>query len=507
MNRKLLLLSIAITLLSRHHAIAEVFVFHHEHVLGTSCELILDCKTLTDAQRAEQLALGEIERLAAILSSHDSDSELMRLQELARTSKTTDEVEISNDLRAVLERAERWRLITGGAFDVRAAALTQLWQIASQSNRIPSGKERRQITSQFAEPPYVLSATGIRLTGELAISVDALAKGYILDRVTERLMQQPDVAGCCLNIGGDLRKRGRTQQTISITDPAQTMEGASPKLTFQFDRDLVLCTSGNYRRHVNVAGRRFSHIFDPRSGLPVGHVASASVISENAMDSDALATTLSVLPPEAGLELVSRSENVECALILQSGEMMLSDGWPTGHHQQHYVADKASKRSAEGLIVDFTLNRPEGRRYRRPYVAIWLEDEDGFPVKTAVLWMQTEQPGPRWHRDLTRWYRNDRMRKTVEKSDLIETISGATRGPGEYQALFDGTDNLGKQLPEGKYTLCLEVAREHGTYQIIREPLELTGEAIAEKKLKGNVEMSKVSFQFIPPNSVPATVQ
>ena len=148
--------------------------------------------------------------------------------------------------------------------------------------------------------------------------------------------------------------------------------------------------------------------------------------------------------------------------------------------------------------MNFTLNRPNGSRYRRPYVAIWLEDSDGFPVKTALLWLQVEQPGPRWHRDLTRWYRNDRMRKVVEKTNMIGTISGATRGPGEYQARFDGTDNEGNKLENGKYTLCLEVAREHGTYQIIREPIALDGNPIAKKSLKSNIELSSVNIEYVP---------
>ena len=153
-----------------------------------------------------------------------------------------------------------------------------------------------------------------------------------------------------------------------------------------------------------------------------------------------------------------------------------------------------------GLHVWFKLERPSGARYRRPYLAVWLEDPDGYPVKTATLWWQTEQPGPRWHRDLTRWYRNDRMRKLVEKTDLVDGISGATRGPGDYETHFDGTDNAGKPLPAGKYTLCLEAARENGTYKIIRQPIEWGEEAIEKTELKGNIEITKASFAFRPIN-------
>jgi len=151
-----------------------------------------------------------------------------------------------------------------------------------------------------------------------------------------------------------------------------------------------------------------------------------------------------------------------------------------------------------GLHVWFQLDRPTGSNYRRPYLAVWLEDADGFPVKTAVLWWQTEQPGPRWHRDLTRWYRNDRMRKLVEKTNLVDGISGATRGPGDYETHFDGTDNEGNPLSPGKYTLCIEAARENGTYKIIRKRLQWGTEPIEKTDLEGNIEIAQAAFEFVP---------
>jgi hypothetical protein len=166
---------------------------------------------------------------------------------------------------------------------------------------------------------------------------------------------------------------------------------------------------------------------------------------------------------------------------------------------------KASPVNLLELAVKFELNRPEGKQYRRPYVAIWLEDADEFPVKTAVLWMQTKQPGPRWHRDLLRWYRNDGVRKLADQTDLIGTISSATRNAGEYKAVFDGRDDAGKPLPSGKYTLFIEVAREHGTYQIIRHKLDLGQEPIAETKLKANVEIKAASVEYRTRSAEPTT--
>ena len=62
-------------------------------------------------------------------------------------------------------------------------------------------------------------------------------------------------------------------------------------------------------------------------------------------------------------------------------------------HARPVISDEDGQKKSDGLVVEFELNRIQGGRYRKPYVAVWLEDSDGFPVKTAVLWVQTEQPG------------------------------------------------------------------------------------------------------------------
>src|SRR6056297_2259913 len=97
---------------------------------------------------------------------------------------------------------------------------------------------------------------------------------------------------------------------------------------------------------------------------------------------------------------------ISLSIGIASGVWFAANAADVQSAKQTRVDDSAP---APGLHVWFKLERPGGSNYRKPYVAVWLEDTDGFPVKTAVLWWQTEQPGPRWHRDLTRWYRNNRM--------------------------------------------------------------------------------------------------
>lgn len=490
---------VAVALISTAAApvIAEDFHFHHEHVLGTSMHLAISCKDKEQASAIEQSVLQEIDRLDSVLSRWYDGSELMAWQAGRKDS-------ISSDLAFVLRRADFWRNVTSHAFDARAESVSHLWQHSAKQGKAPPDSQRQQLAAQLQAAPYVFKDDGsIQRNDDLAISLDGLAKGYILDRVCDLVQREfPYTSDFIINIGGDLRKLGDQPLEIAIENPDDASEGAKPLQTFVVAQPVAMATSGNYRRYVTVGDRQISHILDPRTCLPAEPTRSVTVVSPVAVDADALATAVSVLGPVDGLALVETLKNTECCIVTASGKVVTSSGWPLRTleaNSKQLVAKEETSKAEHGLFVDFTIQRSsQGGRYRRPYVAMWLEDAEGFPVKTEILWMQTEQPGPRWHRDLTRWYRNDRLRKTVEDVELIGTISGATRGPGEYKAHFEGTDNLDLPLAKGKYTLCLEVAREHGTYQIIREPFEWGDKPIAEKKLKGNVEIGAMSYRFVP---------
>ncbi|MBL8817026.1 MAG: DUF2271 domain-containing protein [Planctomyces sp.] len=150
-----------------------------------------------------------------------------------------------------------------------------------------------------------------------------------------------------------------------------------------------------------------------------------------------------------------------------------------------------------GMVLEITINRPEGggRGYRRPYVSAWLTDKDGVPVRTIFLWVQKAQPGPRWIPDLRQWNRDDRLRRLVDDRDLVDAIAAPTRNAGLHKVVWDGKDDQGNALPAGTYTLNIEAAREHGTYQIIREKIEL-GDSKFQKSLDGNVEIKAVKIDY-----------
>lgn len=499
------MLLFAFSLIAEGPLRAEVFQFSREHVLGTSLQWTVDVSDQKHAEQTEAAVVAEIAKWECVFSRYRSDSILSRWSrgEIRNESLPSELVE-------ALDFAERLRLSSSGAFDIRVTRLQELWSRAVVDGRPPTEEQRRTIVESFQHTPYRVNAGLLQSSEPIgAVSLDAFAKGLILDKVCERISTEfPDVKSFCINIGGDLRKSGSLSTRFSIDNPFSLAEDTEPVLTWESTLPLAIATSGGYRRFEKLGEQRISHIFDPRTGLPADTLASVTVVAPDTMRADAYATVLSVLGLEDGLRWIEEQSRAACFIVDASGKSHVSSRWHELTGSSSNSTSKAGstllavslrdKEDIPGLHVKFELARVGGGGYRRPYVAIWLEDEENFPVKTALLWMQTEQPGPRWHRDLTRWYRNDRVRKISEKVDLIETIAGATRGPGEYEAHFDGTDNTGKPLKAGKYTLCLEAARENGTYQIIRQPIVWGEEAVDNTELKGNVEISKASYRFVP---------
>jgi hypothetical protein len=128
---------------------------------------------------------------------------------------------------------------------------------------------------------------------------------------------------------------------------------------------------------------------------------------------------------------------------------------------------------------------------RRPYVAVWIEDKDKFPVRTLALWYQK----PRWLPDLRSWYRDDRVRAMAEGNDITASVASATRPAGKYTLKWDGKDNAGKPVKPGKYTVMIEAAREHGTYQIMRQEVEFDGKP-KQFQLPGNQEISSATIDY-----------
>lgn len=295
----------------------------YERLLGTEVEVQVVARTERQAQAAETAALTEIERLTLILNRFDPDSELRRWQ--ARPGDT--HVPLSLELLHLLRLADHWRTLSGGVFHPGADALGQLWQQAALTGQLPSAAALERQVSALRAPPWTLHADGsatLHAAGPLGLN--ALAKGYIVDRAVLIASRCVGVRSVLINAGGDLRVTGPARVNVDVADPFTARDDAPPIARVQV-RGGALATSGQAHRGFLVNGTHYSHVIDPRSGQPVQDVPGVTVTAPECVTADALATILSVLDVRAGLHLLSGLPECEALIVTADGQRHASPGW------------------------------------------------------------------------------------------------------------------------------------------------------------------------------------
>lgn len=143
---------------------------------------------------------------------------------------------------------------------------------------------------------------------------------------------------------------------------------------------------------------------------------------------------------------------------------------------------------ANDIEVELQLPEIQTSKYQRPFVAIWLErNSSPKTVETLAVWYNDRK----WLKDIRRWWR-----KAGRYDADIDAVTGATRAPGRYQLQWSGSDEQGKAVREGRYTLYLEAVREHGNRTLLKQKLKLGGDVESQHyQLPGGLELGSISIR------------
>lgn len=293
----------------------------HHGVLGTVLDLHLLADNEAKSAAAEQSVLNEVRRLERVFSVFDPTSDLSRWKR--------GEIEPGAELSAVLRESLFWHDRSGGAYNPETGALSALWDRSARENRVPSSVDLETVVRVIAGSGYTVDSHGaIETTRRLEfLDLNAIAKGWIVDRVCAHALDLDGVAGVMLNAGGDLLNLGEKPVIVGIEDPVRPYDNVPPTARVRVNSGFALATSGGARRGWRIGERWFSHVIDPRSGHPVRHVQSASVLAPSATEADVVATILSVLDPDEGLAFVEDQSLVGCLLQTSDGRRHRNQRW------------------------------------------------------------------------------------------------------------------------------------------------------------------------------------
>jgi len=179
-----------------------------------------------------------------------------------------------------------------GRFDISVAPLSRLWGFRSRSYKVPDETEIRKILRRVGLNRIKLSPEGLVVPEGMELDWGGIAKGFGIDRAAQRL-REDHVSHGFLNAGGDLYCWGKNPDgedwKIGIRHPRKG--GFLGVLTIS---DMGAATTGDYQRFFIEDGRRYHHVFDPKTGYPAEGKQSVTVIGPKTLLCDALSTALFV---------------------------------------------------------------------------------------------------------------------------------------------------------------------------------------------------------------------
>lgn len=279
-----------------------LLVHKKKYVMGSVFEIAAYGDSQTRVSDAIDLAFAEIVRIDAVMSDYKTDSDLSRLNDSSHSSPET----IPSDLYRVIDEALRYSRLSGGKFDVTVAPLVNLWKATIRTGHAPSSEDEEKARACVGyQKIELLPPDRIQFHSPcVQIDLGGIGKGYALDRAAD-VLRTRGITRALLDAGGSTivamgAPPGQSGWLVHLRDPSYkvdphvTLSGGSVSTSEQTPPSLI-------------SPERAGHIVDPDKGVPAEAHFAVSAVAETGTASDALSTTLLLLGPEKGKELITRN--------------------------------------------------------------------------------------------------------------------------------------------------------------------------------------------------------
>ncbi|MBC6112876.1 FAD:protein FMN transferase [Pedobacter sp. CCM 8938] len=294
-----------------------------QKLMGNRFEFTVISETEKIGQDAIDKAIEEVSRIENLLSTFKADSQT----NLINNSAGIKPVKVDEEVIDLIQRSLKISAITQGAFDITYGSIDKnLWNFDVNMTSLPDQETALQSVSlinyqnvllNIRESTVMLKHKGMR------IGFGGIGKGYAADKA-KSVLKKMGIESGIVNAAGDLITWGKqldeTDWTIGIADPDQKTKPSSA-LNIS---NMAIATSGNYEKYATINGKKYSHTIDPKTGLPVCGIKSVTIICPSAELADALATPVTVMGVQVGLDMINQLHNVACIAIDEDNRIYTS---------------------------------------------------------------------------------------------------------------------------------------------------------------------------------------
>ena len=286
------------------------------------------------AAAAADAAFDRIRQLNSILSDYEEESELRRL---CSHSSEGHSVPVSDDLWRVLQHALELSAKTDGAFDVSIGPVVRLWRRARRLKELPSAEALKIALARVDYRAIRLHPDGhaveLLKPNMMLLDLGGIAKGYALEEAY-KVVKARGINRVLIRAGGDIVLGDAPPEKPGWRIGIGQIDPEKPPRFYLWLSQAEIATSGDRFQFVEIGGKRYSHIIDPKTGLGLTDRCQVTVVVPQGTLADGLASSICIMGPEKGLQMLEKIPGAAAYLITipeqqEKEEVRQSERWKT----------------------------------------------------------------------------------------------------------------------------------------------------------------------------------
>ena len=283
-------------------------------MMGTFVDIKIRTTDFSDKQAKNIIksAYAEMQQLVKLVNRYDVNSDVSKINRAAGKKAVT----VDKSVILILARANEISELTRGALDVSYLPLGELWKKSAAKSKLPTNSQiikakkivgYKKIIIDEANSCVFLTEAGMK------IDLGAIAKGSVIDGGAACLKEN-GVKDFLINAGGDIRTSCEDfgDWVVGLTNPINKTGPVLDKMSLC---NKAIATSGDYEKFVEIEGKKYNHIINPKTGQPAQLCSSVTVMADSAQLADVVSTAVFILGPVEGLALCRQLNNVEALII------------------------------------------------------------------------------------------------------------------------------------------------------------------------------------------------
>lgn len=286
-------------------------------LLGTVVEIQVKSNDELKAENAINKAFAEVKRIDDLFTTYNQSSPVWKIN-----NSPDSVIYVDSEIYDLIVLCDSVTKISEYCFDVSLDNLIKVWGFDSGNPHLPKKDSiELALTKCCWKNIKIGEQNKIIKKNKVALNFGAIAKGYAVDRAID-VISNAGFTNALVNAGGEIKVVG-SEWIVGIQHPRKTNE-ILKKIKLE---NTSIATSGDYEQYFELAGIRYHHILNPKSGYPAKGLQSVTIINKSNAYADALATAVFVMGKEKGIKLIEQLENTEAMLVDNDGKIIYSNGF------------------------------------------------------------------------------------------------------------------------------------------------------------------------------------